>query len=152
MLDSYCKFPKLLRCNYASKFIIVSKLDTIQYVLDKVPQMQKMSQMNLAHHQKTCYPFQPLRYMQSMVVVDSLIALEPNFLLDALNLGQNSPLSQRSTSTLLVDARNSKQESNKGMETRSDAILDKRPINNVHPFSICALADIRMEKLETSRY
>lgn len=71
--------------------------------------------MNLAQHQRLCHFNQPLRFAQTLVIIDTLYSFEPNqLLLSIANNNKNSKL----------------------FETFKEQTKKR------HPFSISALADI----------
>lgn len=95
----------------------------------------------MAQHQRLCHFNQPLRFVQTLVIVDSLFSFEPILLFSTIIGNDNS---KNIASFSQQNASCSTFEEFFGNETnkRSNNFVQKKFVNHRHPFSICALADI----------
>uniref|UniRef100_A0A915DHW7 NR LBD domain-containing protein n=1 Tax=Ditylenchus dipsaci TaxID=166011 RepID=A0A915DHW7_9BILA len=111
---------------------------------EKMPQIQQLLQLNLAHHQQICFPFQPLRYIQTMVIVDSLFSLETNSLLGLLgnNRATNGVAKTEAEQKPAVHLPTKKSADDSGVP--GDAKLDCKISSKLtpHPFSVSALTQL----------
>ncbi|KAH7729623.1 nuclear receptor NHR-67 [Aphelenchoides avenae] len=57
---------------------------TMLLLKEKVPQIHQFLSMNLLQHQQLMYPLQQLRHVHSMVIVESVLALDTVSLLEAM--------------------------------------------------------------------
>ncbi|KAI1713957.1 protein tailless [Ditylenchus destructor] len=114
---------------------------------EKMPQMQQLIQLNLAHHQQISYQREPLRYARSMVVVDSLLSLDTNSLVTLLSnrsrVNNTVPLELN----LNLGSPNTIQTQDPIRQSAKDLSTDKmtnkwKASGGIHPFSVYALAEI----------
>ncbi|KAE9553249.1 hypothetical protein FO519_003557 [Halicephalobus sp. NKZ332] len=76
-----------------TEFNILRVLILLKGISEKTPQLLQLVHFNLANHQQMAFPYQPGRYLQSMILIDSVFNLDSSELFTTFKALKSSPIS-----------------------------------------------------------
>lgn len=121
--------------------------------------MQQLLSINLLQHQQLLYPTQQLRHVHTMVVVESVMALDTVALLEAMQVITCSAMQSTGLTPTVAGSASQpviglpqKRAADRSAAFTKNALpeaVDTKSRTITHPFSVCALASFVPNSLQT---